>query len=99
MERIAGSVLDFASWHVLPFGMRLNKSVNNDGSGSVLADWLIDCGSALFVCEFDLNGSCQKQVQRDFEKPNFRFLAHILNMSDLKTQFIYHIFVLRQQGS
>ena len=55
MERIAGPVLDFASWHVLPFGMRLNKSVNNDGSGSVLADWLIDCGSALFVCKFDLN--------------------------------------------
>ena len=76
--------------------MRLNKSVNNDGSGSVLADWLIDCGSALFVCEFDLNGSCQKQVQRDFEKPNFqektRFLAHILNMSDLN---LFHLISIR----
>ena len=54
-ERIAGSVLDFASWHVFPVGMRLNKRVNNGGSGSVLADWLIDCVGALFVCEFDLN--------------------------------------------
>ena len=81
--------------------MRLNKSVNNDGSGSVLADWLIDCGSALFVCEFDLNGSCQKQVQRDFEKPNFqektRFLAHIVNMSDLN---LFHLISIRlSEGS
>ena len=53
VERIAGSVLDFASWHVLPCGMRLNKRVNNGGSGSV--DGLIDCVGALFGCEFDLN--------------------------------------------
>ena len=53
-ERIAGSVLDFASWHVLPFEVRLNNvSVNNGGSGSV--DGLIDCVSVLFVREFDLN--------------------------------------------
>ena len=49
VEQIEGSVLDFASWHVFPIGMRLNKSV------SVLADWLIDCVGAIFVCEFDLN--------------------------------------------
>ena len=32
------------------------------------------------------NGSCQRKVQRGFEKPSFqektRFLAHILNMSE-----------------
>ena len=52
VEQIKGSVLDFASWHVLPFGVCLNKRVNNGGSGSV--DGLIDCVGALFVCEFDL---------------------------------------------
>ena len=51
-ERIESSILDFASWHVLPFEMRLNKRVNNGGSSSV--GRLIDCVSVLFVCEFDL---------------------------------------------
>ena len=46
--------LQVRSWHVLPFGMRLHKRVTNGGSGSVPADWLIDCVGALFVCEFDL---------------------------------------------
>ena len=39
------------------------------------------------------HGSCQKKVQRGFEKPSFqektRFIAHILNMS------IFHYFPMR----
>ena len=42
------------------------------------------------------HGSCQKKVQRGFEKPSFqektRFIAHILNMS------IFHYFPMRGKG-
>lgn len=47
--------LQVRSCNVVPFGMHLNKSVNNGSGGSVLADWLIDGDGALFVCELDLN--------------------------------------------
>ena len=57
VERIAGSrgVLDYPPRHIFPFGMRLDKSVDNSGCGGILPDPLIDGIGALFVCEFDLN--------------------------------------------
>ena len=49
VERIAGSrgVLDYPPRYIFPFGMRLDKSVDNSGGGGILPDSLITFGASL----------------------------------------------------